>query len=73
MVSTVLFRSCTILIECAVQETPQKTGGAKPDSSALGDSLREYEALAKEVKVLRQAVDTRYALKPLCNSALQAV
>lgn len=43
-----------------VQEAPQKSGGAKPESSALGNSLREYETLAQEVKVLRQAVDTRY-------------
>lgn len=43
-----------------VQEAPVKSGGAKPESSALGNSLREYEALASEVKVLRQAVDTRY-------------
>ena len=42
-----------------VQEAPQKAGGAKPESSALGNSLREYGALAQEVKVLRQAVDTR--------------
>ena len=40
----------------------------KAESSALGNNLREYEALAKEVKVLRQAVDTRYAT--LCSVLL---
>ncbi|DBB03075.1 TPA: hypothetical protein ACH3X1_013390 [Trebouxia sp. C0004] len=44
-----------------LQEAPQKPGGAKAESSALGNNLREYEALAKEVKVLRQAVDTSAA------------
>ncbi|KAL0027070.1 hypothetical protein WJX79_003191 [Trebouxia sp. C0005] len=44
-----------------LQEAPQKAGGVKPESSALGNNLREYEALAQEVKVLRQAVDTSAA------------
>ena len=49
-----------------VQEGPQKSGGVKPESSVLGNSLREYEALAKEVKVLRQAVDSMSAQGVVC-------
>ena len=58
----VYFEDClkAIRFNAPVQEAPQKGGGAKPESSALGKSLREYETLAKEVKLLRQAVDTRY-------------
>ena len=57
----------------SVQEAPQKSGGAKPESSALGNSMREYEALAKEVKVLRQAVDSRYAQCSCPMESLAAV
>ena len=71
----VFFKHCLKASMCdiPVQEAPQKGGGAKPESSALGNSLREYEALAKEVKVLRQAVDTRYRQYPHHIGFLAAV
>lgn len=42
-----------------MQEAPGHRGGAKAEDSSLGNSVREYEALMKEVKILRQSVDSR--------------
>lgn len=44
------------------QEGAPPKGGTKAEDSNLGNSVREYEALMSEVKILRQAVDSRYAL-----------
>ena len=62
--STVQFKSVrgpplTYVHHSLLQEVPQKAPGVKPEDSTMGNGLREYEALAKEVKILRQAVDTR--------------